>query len=190
MSFRHPNIASGASFMQAPDLNSSVISIQSTEDSSSVYNPSFRTEHDADSGEDSDPEIVITNSPFEANDRKRRASESITDTEESDDDLIILGSDGETQEEKKTTSDLLQDAASRQNSVKSLTDVTCPICFDEIEQCVVSPCGHFYCSNCVYRALASSKVRNGSRGCCALCRKVVQYKDLVWLKVRILKDSR
>ncbi|KAG7928765.1 hypothetical protein KL925_000946 [Ogataea polymorpha] len=157
MSFRHPNIASGASSMQTPDVNPSLISIQSTEDNSSVYNPSFHTDHDADSGEESDPEIIITNSPFEENSRKRRASESLTDTEESDDDLIILGSDGETQEEKKTTSDLLHDAVSRQNSVKTLTDVTCPICFDEIEQCVVSPCGHFYCSNCVYRALASSK---------------------------------
>ncbi|KAG7813258.1 hypothetical protein KL921_000804 [Ogataea angusta] len=190
MSFRHPNIALGASSMQALDHNSSIVSIQSTEDSSSVYNPSFHTEQDVDRGEESDSEIVITNSPFEENPRKRKVSESITDTEESDDDLIILGSDGETQEEKKTTSDLLQDAFSHQNSVKTLKDVTCPICFDEIEQCVVSPCGHFYCSNCVYRALASSKVRNGSRGCCALCRKVVQYKDLVWLKVRILKDSR
>ncbi|ODV87211.1 hypothetical protein CANARDRAFT_191053, partial [[Candida] arabinofermentans NRRL YB-2248] len=65
-----------------------------------------------------------------------------------------------------------------------LKDVTCPICMDEIEKCVASPCGHFYCSDCVYKALASSQVRSKNHGICSLCRKTVSYKDLVWLKVR------
>ncbi|KAH3660266.1 hypothetical protein OGATHE_005500, partial [Ogataea polymorpha] len=110
--FRHPNIASGAMSLQSAAEGPNVVSIQSTEDSASVYIPSSQTEPDEHTDQDSEPEIVITESPFRKDSRKRRASESLTDSEDgSDDELIILGSDGETQEEKKTTSDLLNDAS-------------------------------------------------------------------------------
>ncbi|GME71484.1 unnamed protein product [Ambrosiozyma monospora] len=121
------------------------------------------------------------------NDVEESDDDDDDEEEDEDDEIVILGSDGETEEKSKTTADMLKD--SNKTSTKSLKDVTCPICFDGIEKCVASPCGHFYCSNCVYKALASSKVSSSASGCCALCRKTVNYKDLVWLKVRFLKKT-
>lgn len=113
-------------------------------------------------------------------------SDESTDVDSSneDDDIVIVGADGK-EEKVKTTDDLLKD--SRKNDNSNLHEVTCPICMDPIKECVASPCGHFYCSDCVYKAMASSKVTGTTKGRCALCRKIVQYKDLVWLKFRYRK---
>ncbi|VEU23695.1 DEKNAAC104894 [Brettanomyces naardenensis] len=107
----------------------------------------------------------------------------VSDTED-DDEVIIIGSDGKA-EKAKTTDDLLREK--RVNNSSSLGNVSCPICMEPIAECVASPCGHFFCSDCIYKAMASSKVPGTAKGRCALCRKVVLYKDLVWLKLRYRK---
>ena len=54
----------------------------------------------------------------------------------------------------------------------------CPICFDNPEVIAVIPCGHMYCSDCVFKAIAV-------KGNCSICRKNVTYKQVKFLEVRI-----
>lgn len=133
----------------------------------------------------------------DGNGKRQRLIEILSDSEDnndndndndhdSDNEVIIIGSDGK-EERVKTTDDFLKEDT--RNSSASLKDVTCPICMDEIKACVASPCGHYFCSDCVYQALASSKVPGASKGRCPLCRKVIQYKDLVWLKFRYIPNN-
>ncbi|GMG20177.1 unnamed protein product [Ambrosiozyma monospora] len=133
------------------------------------------------------PNYREASTPYNVEELESHDDEVEEEEDDDDDEIVILGSDGETEEKSKTTADMLKE--SNNNSTKFLKEVTCPICFDEIKQCVASPCGHFFCSNCVYKALASSKVSSNASGCCALCRKTVNYKDLVWLKFRFLKKE-
>lgn len=125
---------------------------------------------------------------------------------EEDDDIIML--DGKpapttdellTQIKQKGAEQSTKTASPTLNieTKKTFKDVICSICMDVIEDAVAAACGHVYCAECIYRALASSKVPgNGAtgpsvkRGKCPMCRKVVAYKDLVWLKVRYRKDGK
>lgn len=122
-------------------------------------------------------------------------------TEESDDDLVML--DGKPTlstdqllnqiKEKDGHSSSVGPAAT---SAKTFQDVTCVICMDPIADAVAAACGHVFCASCIYRALASSREPGhggtgpgGRRGKCPMCRKVVAYKNLVWLKVRYTKQD-
>lgn len=129
---------------------------------------------------DGDGDITTTTSGSRSNNNTSNKDE----IDEDADDIIIISSTGEI-EKSKTTIDLLNDSV--ENTVKELKDVVCPICFEPFEKCVVMSCGHLYCSDCIYETLASSKIRNVNQGICALCRKTVFYKDLVWLKLRYKK---
>lgn len=116
------------------------------------------------------------------------------DDDEDEDDIIML--DGKP---VQTTDELLRVPTASNTSndatatTKTLKDVTCAICMDKLTDAVAAACGHVFCADCIYRALASSKEthdgRSGARvgprqGKCPMCRKVVAYKNLVWLKVR------
>lgn len=48
------------------------------------------------------------------------------------------------------------------NDSKNIKDVECPICYERETDCIISPCGHKYCSSCV------DKIQE-----CALCRVVI-----------------
>lgn len=123
------------------------------------------------------------------------ADELHSDNDDDDEDDIIM-LDGKP---VQTTDELLRvpTASTTSNdataSTKTLKDVTCAICMDKLTDAVAAACGHVFCADCIYRALASSKEthdgRSGARvgprqGKCPMCRKVVAYKNLVWLKVR------
>ena len=48
---------------------------------------------------------------------------------------------------------------------------TCPICTDLAEKRTVTTCSHFFCSDCLHRALAVNSV-------CPLCRRHLTKDDL------------
>ncbi|GMF34412.1 unnamed protein product [[Candida] boidinii] len=137
-------------------------------------------ELDSDNDNDNDDDDITTTSGS----RSTTTTNNKDETDEDTDDIIIISSNGEI-EKSRTTIDLLNDSV--ENTAKELKDVVCPICFEPFEKCVVMSCGHLYCSDCIYETLASSKIRNVNQGICALCRKTVFYKDLVWLKLRYKK---
>lgn len=112
----------------------------------------------------------------------------LSDTEvSSQDDVIILGSDEEEldkSQRRKSMNDMLQESMLHNNSAASFNKAKCPICFDQIDEAVVTPCGHLFCADCIYEAIPNSKVKTVNRGNCPLCRKVVSLKDLIHLRMR------
>ncbi|AAS54202.1 AGL289Cp [Eremothecium gossypii ATCC 10895] len=74
---------------------------------------------------------------------------------------------------------------------KKAMDYKCPICFDPPEAALMTPCGHIYCTVCLFQMVNSSRGyrRNGQ---CALCRKDVKLKEVglvVLRKKRVRKQS-
>jgi hypothetical protein len=143
-------------------------------------------------------QININQYDIQSDDNEQHSDES--------DDIIML--DGKP---APTTDELLQQIKIKENgkmqkngtnsatesitNTKTFKDVTCAICMDRIEDAVAAACGHVFCAECIYRALASSREPGhggtgpgGRRGKCPMCRKVVAYKNLVWLKVRYRKQ--
>lgn len=121
------------------------------------------------------------------------------DDDDDDDDLVML--DGKPTMSTDQLLDQIKEkdgnSATNETSAttaKTFQDVTCVICMDPIKDAVAAACGHVFCAGCIYRALASSREPGhggtgpgGRRGKCPMCRKVVAYKNLVWLKVRYTK---
>lgn len=75
------------------------------------------------------------------------------------------------------------------NTTVCLSDVQCPICFDEVTEATITSCGHIFCLECIQQSIASSTARGQTRGrrgvgLCPLCRKSVVFKDTVLLRMR------
>lgn len=81
----------------------------------------------------------------------------------------------EEESESKSTVDQLKDSI-QQN--KNLNTAQCAICFDSPKATCVLPCGHLYCSECVFKALSSSKSSSRHAGPCSLCRNRTSYKSV------------
>ncbi|CDK27829.1 unnamed protein product [Kuraishia capsulata CBS 1993] len=111
----------------------------------------------------------------DATTRKREAETDDDEDEDDDDGFEII----------ESTQSAIDASLKHENKAKSLKDVTCPICLSEIDDAVVTPCGHLFCTDCLYQALPSSKGRNRDSGICPLCRKMVKLKDLTHLKIRV-----
>ncbi|CUS21520.1 LAQU0S03e04456g1_1 [Lachancea quebecensis] len=72
---------------------------------------------------------------------------------------------------------------------KRALDYRCPICFDPPEAALVTPCGHVFCTECLFQMVNSSRGQR-SAGHCALCRRDVRFKDVrlvIMRKKRIRK---
>lgn len=73
---------------------------------------------------------------------------------------------------------------------KKLGDAQCPICFDDITSAAATLCGHIFCLECIQQGIASSHARGQvdfhGEGLCPLCRKLINLKDVVILRVREL----
>lgn len=78
---------------------------------------------------------------------------------------------------------------------KKMKDVQCPVCMESITEAVATPCGHVFCSECIYQALAASKTGSGrglnnkKSGRCPICRNIVVYSKLRWLNLRFIQSS-
>ena len=111
-------------------------------------------------------------------------------SEEEEDDVEII-------EFAKETQNLIDNPLPSQqsNTRKSLANMRCPICFDELDKATVACCGHIFCLECILQSLASSTARGQTKGTkgvglCPLCRKKVNLKDTVVLRLKnsSLKD--
>lgn len=121
-------------------------------------------------GRDGDT-VVVTGGNMEANG-------GIIDL---DDDVLEIQAD---------TKELLE--ANGQHTTKKLSDVTCPICFDEISKATATSCGHLFCLECLQKSLSTSSARGQVRGrrgtgLCPLCRKMVVFRDTVVVRARAMK---
>ncbi|ANZ74225.1 BA75_01717T0 [Komagataella pastoris] len=152
--------------------------------------------------QEENPQILINDDERRARTNKRKHSvlevpdgsdtevssgDEIEEEDEEEEDIIVLGSDGEKDPAaNKSTIELLEASAKRKDNQKLFKMTECPICFDAINEAVVTPCGHIFCANCIYRAMASSKPNNAQsqQGHCSLCRKVMSWNGLVHLKMR------
>lgn len=100
-------------------------------------------------------------------------------------------SDGEVQllEIRNQTNDLINGTGHK--ITKKLGDIECPICFDEITNATTTSCGHIFCLECLQQSISSSTARGQTRrrgvGLCPLCRKHVQFKNSLVLRMKINK---
>lgn len=97
--------------------------------------------------------------------------------------------DVEIMEFRQNTRDLLKEN-SKPTIVKKLSEVQCPICFDEVTQATTTLCGHVFCLECIQQSISSSNARGQVRGkrgtgLCPLCRKTVAFKDTIVMKMKV-----
>lgn len=72
---------------------------------------------------------------------------------------------------------------------KKASEYRCPICFDPPDAALMTPCGHIFCTECLFQMVNSSRGYR-KHGHCALCRKDVKFKDvrmIIMRKKRIKK---
>lgn len=110
--------------------------------------------------------------------------ESVVDVEEEGDDEVTM------LEIKNGTNELIQKGEHK--ITKKLSDVECPICFDEITRATATSCGHIFCLECIQKSLSTSTARGQVRGkrgtgLCPLCRKSVVFRDTVVVRMRAMK---
>lgn len=93
---------------------------------------------------------------------------------------------------KRETQNLIDNPAQppHSNSTKTLSNVQCPICFDEVTTATATSCGHVFCLECIQQSVASSTARGQTKGkkgvgLCPLCRKRVTFKDTVVLRMKV-----
>ncbi|EGV63993.1 hypothetical protein PSN45_003928 [Yamadazyma tenuis] len=101
--------------------------------------------------------------------------------DDDDDDIKLL-------EIRNDTNDLLNNT--HPLVTKKLSDVQCPICFDDITKATATSCGHIFCLECIQKSVASSNARGQTRGkrgvgLCPLCRKRVVFKDTVVMRMKV-----
>lgn len=66
-----------------------------------------------------------------------------------------------------------------------LNRLKCCVCFDSPEICAVTPCGHLYCTDCIYRALTSQIKATKAKGVCSVCRRLVPYQKVTYLEFKL-----
>ncbi len=127
------------------------------------------------------PEIVIG------------SSDKDKDIPSTDCDIIEIGSNDDEQEIDEEEEESQEEEEEGQENflkkpgqppLKRLRDFTCPICFEESEQVIATPCGHIYCRDCVFKAVSSVERATPAYGECSMCRKKLKYQSLVYLTFR------
>lgn len=116
--------------------------------------------------------------------RRRTRMNSQMQAEISDDDSNSTVSIDESDVESVGSSPEQTSQVPVESSTK-LGDFTCVICFDQPEIVGATPCGHLYCYNCMYRALASGSKATSASGECSVCRRRVSYKSLIMLEMKV-----
>lgn len=154
-----------------------------------TFQTAFETDDEDDESEEED-DIVITNRTLRSNNFTITASRSnIVLSSDDEDKLVDLvdddkGSDihEELYEEIESDEDIQSIRKTLENpppeTKNGFKSYECPICFDHPNVISVIPCGHMYCSDCVFKAIAV-------KGNCSICRKNVTYKQVKFLEVRI-----
>lgn len=66
-----------------------------------------------------------------------------------------------------------------------LNHLKCCVCFDSPQICAVTPCGHLYCTDCIYRALTSQIKATKAKGVCSVCRRLVPYQKVTYLEFKL-----
>ncbi|ODQ83238.1 hypothetical protein BABINDRAFT_27950, partial [Babjeviella inositovora NRRL Y-12698] len=85
----------------------------------------------------------------------------------------------------ETNTYLSENATNRNSTDKRFNESVCPICFDSFDQAVISSCGHLFCADCLFQSLDNSSQGRADRGACPLCRKLIAYKDIQYLRFKV-----
>lgn len=110
------------------------------------------------------------------------------------DNIINLSSEDEDDVEiiafKRETQDLIDNPVQPPHTTKKLSNIQCPICFDEVTNATATSCGHVFCLECIQQSIASSTARGQTKGkkgvgLCPLCRKRVTFKETMLLRMKI-----
>lgn len=120
-------------------------------------------------------------------------ADSERDPDASSDVIEILGgsnsnSDLENEAKSQQVVEISDDeaVASPRPQHKRALDYKCPICFEPPEAALVTPCGHVFCTECLFQMVNSSRGQSRA-GHCALCRRGVHFRDV---RLIILRKKR
>ncbi|SCV01466.1 LANO_0F11914g1_1 [Lachancea nothofagi CBS 11611] len=72
---------------------------------------------------------------------------------------------------------------------KKASDYRCPICFEPPEAALFTPCGHIFCTECLFQMINSTRTSRKA-GQCALCRRDVRLKEVKLIKMRKKKVAK
>jgi len=67
-----------------------------------------------------------------------------------------------------------------------LADFKCVICLDDPTDLAATPCGHIFCDFCLQGALRAGQAANTKFGRCPVCRRRVNFKDVIPLEIKKL----
>ncbi|ODQ63548.1 hypothetical protein NADFUDRAFT_13977, partial [Nadsonia fulvescens var. elongata DSM 6958] len=84
-----------------------------------------------------------------------------------------------------STEQMLNTERSSKLEFKQLRDFVCPICLASPEIIAATPCGHMYCSDCIFKALSSTTRSSEVKGECSICRRKVLYKKVTFLEFKL-----
>lgn len=151
----------------AVDINSDS-DLEVTEVSNNIHNNNTR--------ENSQPIRMTGHRRRQQTIRKRNAvSDSETEANEAI-EYFSLSEDEEDIEGENDIHDGPADYGQGRSQGSGIRNFTCPICMDPPSVLAVMNCGHMYCSDCVFKALAASKT-------CSICRKTINYKTVKFLEL-------
>ncbi|KAL6450779.1 SLX8 E3 ubiquitin-protein ligase complex SLX5-SLX8 subunit SLX8 [Candida maltosa Xu316] len=108
-----------------------------------------------------------------------------SDEDDGDNDLEVL-------EFRKLTQNLVDNPTQVEEKriTKKLSDIQCPICFDNVTKATSTSCGHIFCLECIEQSISSSHARGQvranfrGRGLCPLCRKQVTFRETILMRVK------
>lgn len=89
------------------------------------------------------------------------------------------------QSSKSIGSTIDNSSPSHTPEIDGLKAMKCVVCLETPEVVAVAQCGHYFCRDCVFITLSSSRAADKKSGICSVCRQKVRYDQVLFLEMRM-----